>query len=695
MRTTWLSLFRPAQTVRPSWSPLAFLAAYAITAAVAYTMTVGAGGLAVLWVNNGLLAAAILLLPRASAIPLLLVCTLIDGMAALLMGSIPAQAALIAGCDLLESVTAAFLIRQVCGAGLDIHRFSRLWRMTLLAVLPTTLMVGTLGAVLTAQLIDGDLQTIWTAWALGDFLGMMIGAPATLLLARAHRYTVPRQASGLPPLQLITAALLVSATLFHFLPNAPLYLSFPLLLAVLLQLDPPRAILTIAGFAYLSAASTTLGHGPIAAQYSDLSSRILALQTYLASIQFCALVIISVLSQRTRAQNGLQRALSAARAARRDAETAARAKSRFLAVMSHEMRTPLNGISGHVQLLGANRAMPTFTLEPLAAIQASCGVLVSLIDDVLDYSSFEHGQVHLNPGPVSIPAVVERVSALILPLLGDRPIVLRTEIDMPGTFLHSTDESRLAQILFKLLSNAAKFTRRGDITLSVRVRPSLVPGVDDVTFQVTDTGLGISPDNLSLLFRPFSQIDSTPTRPFSGAGLGLAISRSLVELMGGSLTVESTVGMGSSFVMKAPMTRLDRTEVAPSPPETVQGHRLLVVDDHPMNRQIASQMLEAAGFQVDTAENGEDAVTRAGQAPYDAIFMDLHMPIMDGLTACRRIKASGGEEAQTPIIAMTAATSTDDIASCLAAGMVDHIAKPIQLRALIIAANSAIGNRAS
>jgi len=695
VRTTWLSLFRPAQTARPAWWPLAFLAAYVIIAAAAYAMTVGAGGLAVLWINNGLLAAALLLLPRATAIPLALVCALVDFLAALLTGSAPSQAALIASFDFTEAVTAAFLIRQVGGAGLDIQHFSRLWRIILLAALPTTLIIGSLGAALLTRLIGGDFMSVWIAWAGGDFLGMMIGAPAVLLLTRMRRYTTPEILKGAAPMHLVAAALIVAAMLFHFLPTAPLFLSFPLLLAVLLRLDPPRAVLAIAGFAFLTAGSTTMGHGPIAAQYADISSRILALQTYLAAIQFCALAIISVMSERTRAQNGLQRALSAARAARSDAETAARAKSRFLAVMSHEMRTPLNGINGHVQLLGTNRALPAFTLEPLAAIEASCGVLVSLIDDVLDYSSFEHGQVHLNRGAVSIPATVERVSALILPLLGDRPIALRTDIDIPEGILHSADESRLAQVLFKLLSNAAKFTRRGDITLSVRISPSLTPGVDEVTFQVTDTGLGISPDHLSLLFRPFSQIDSTPTRSFSGAGLGLAISRSLVELMGGSLTVESTVGMGSNFIMKAPMTRLDRPEAPPSPAESIHGHRLLVVDDHPMNRQIASQMLEAAGFQVDTAENGADAVRLAGQAVYDAIFMDLHMPVMDGLTACRQIKALGGDEARTPIIAMTAATSMDDIASCLAAGMVDHIAKPIQLRALIIAANSAIENNAA
>jgi len=694
VRTTWHSLFRPAQTVRPVWSPLAFLAAYALIAAAAYAMTVGAGGLAVLWINNGLLAAALLLLPRSSAIPVAVVCTIIDALAALLTGSIPAQAGLIAACDLSESVLAAILIRQVGGAGLDVHRFSRLWRLTVFAVLPATLTFGTVGAILLTRLIGGDFLTTWGVWFGGDFLGMMIGAPAVLLLARARRYTQPSLAQP-STLQLVIVTLAVTAALFHFLPYAPLYLSFPLLLTIVLRVDPPRAILAIAGFAFLAAASTSLGYGPIAQQYADISQRILALQTYLAAVQFCALVIISVLSQRTQAQKGLSRALTAARTARREAETAARSKSRFLAVMSHEMRTPLNGISGHAQLLSANPALPQVSREPLAAIQASCGVLVSLIDDVLDYSGVEGGHLQLTPGPVSIPAVIQRVATLALPLLGDRPIELRLEIDVPADMLHSVDEGRLAQVLFKLLSNAAKFTRRGAITLSATISPSSLPGVDDVTIVVTDTGLGVAPDDLALLFRPFSQVDSTPTRQFSGAGLGLAIARALVGLMGGSLTVESTVGLGSSFTMKVPMTRLDpgATLVVafPSP----EGRHLRVVDDHPMSRQIASRMLEAAGFRVDTAENGEDAVRLAEKTPYDAILMDLHMPVMDGLTACRRIKALGGVAARTPIIAMTAATSTDDIAACLAAGMVDHIAKPIQLATLISAANKAIHDMAA
>lgn len=697
MRTPLRGLFRPAQTERPAWWPLAFFAAYVTIAAAAYAMTLGAGGLAVLWINNGLLAAALLLLPRSSAIPLAVVCAQVDFLAALLTGSAPSQAALIAIFDLTESVAAAFLIRQVGGAGLDIQHFSRLWRVALLAVLPTTLVMGSLGAALLTRLIGGDFVSIWIAWAGGDFLGMMIGAPAVLLLTRMRRYATPEILKGAVPMHLVAAALMVAAMLFHFLPAAPLFLSFPLLLAVLLRLDPPRAVLAIAGFAFLTAGSTTMGHGPIAAQYADISSRILALQTYLAAIQFCALAIISVMSERTRAQTGLSRALSAARAARREAEAAAVAKSRFLAVMSHEMRTPLNGISGHVQLLGAKRALPRSTREPLAAIQASCGVLVSLIDDVLDYSSVGEGQRQrqLNLAPVSIPALVERVVALMPPLLGDRPIALRVEISAPAEPLHSADENRLAQILFKLLSNAAKFTQRGQITLSVAIKSSLVEGVDDVTFCLADTGMGIAPDELPLLFRPFSQIDSTPTRKFSGAGLGLAISRALVEMMGGSLTVESTLGLGSRFTFSLPMRRVDRlepTQAAPAPPLDL---RLLVVDDHPMNRQIASQMLEAAGFKVDTAENGEDAVQRAGQASYHAIFMDLHMPVMDGLEACRLIKALGGAAGRTPIIAMTAATSKDDIAACLAAGMVDHIAKPIQLMTLIAAATKAVPNKAA
>ena len=697
MRTPLRGLFRPDQTARPAWWPLAFFAAYLILAAAAYAMTLGVGGLAVLWVNNGLLAAALLLLPRATAIPLALVCALVDFLAALLTGSAPTQAALIASFDLTEAVTAAFLIRQVGGAGLDIQHFSRLWRAALLAVLPTTLIIGSLGAALLTRLIGGDFVSIWIAWAGGDFLGMMIGAPAVLLLSRMRRYATPDILKGSAPMHLVAAALIVAAMLFHFLPAAPLFLSFPLLLAVLLRLDPPRAVLAIAGFAFLTAGSTTMGHGPIAAQYADISSRILALQTYLAAIQFCALAIISVMSERTRAQNGLSRALSAARTARRAAETAALAKSRFLAVMSHEMRTPLNGISGTVQLLSAKPALPQFALEPLAAIQASCGVLVSLIDDVLDFSSISNGdlQRQLNFGPVSIPIVVERVVALILPVLSDRPISLRVETDAPGEPLHRADESRLTQILFKLLSNAAKFTTRGHITLSVAIRPSEVEGIDDVTIRVTDTGLGIAPEDLPLLFRPFSQIDSTPTRKFSGAGLGLAISRALVEMMGGNLTVESSLGMGSTFTFSAPMARLDGLEPLQADPAPPHELRLLVVDDHPMNRQIASQMLEAAGFKVDTAENGADAVQRVGQASYHAIFMDLHMPVMDGLTACRQIRALGGEVGRTPIIAMTAATSKDDIASCLEAGMVDHIAKPIQLMALIAAATKAVPNRAA
>lgn len=681
-----MGLFRVAQTQRHPLLPAVLLVAYVTSTTVAYVLTRSTGGLAVLWINNGLLAASLLLLPRVPAIQLAILCTIADGLGAAIGGSPPAQAMLIAGCDLIEAFGVAFLVRKVAGARLDMTSLARFRRVALLAVLPTTLAVPTVGSLLSTLMFDADLSALWPVWAGGDVLGMMIGLPGALVLIRFNQFNHGAQAGRIERLAILGVAVVTGTGIFVFSDQPLLYLIFPVGLLLVLRLSPPFSLAGILAFAIVAAGATVSGHGPIAAAAERISDRILWLQLYLASLQFSALVLISVLTQRDRAQNALKRALRTARETRSAAIEAAGAKGRFLAVMSHEMRTPLNGIAGYAQLLGARQDLPEDARDQVRTIGHSSEVLMGLISDVLDYSRAESGGLLMVERPFRLTDLVSQSLDIVRPLLAGRDIELTVDTAGPQDRVYRGDERRLAQVLMNLLGNAVKFTEQGSIRLTIDCRPARAGEADDLVISVADTGIGIPADKLDLLFNPFSQVDVSDRRSFAGAGLGLAISQTLIQRMGGTIGVESREGEGSRFWFAVTLPRCAAAPAATADnPEEVDGRaaRVLVVDDHAVNRQVATLMLDAAGFEVSTAENGALALTAVQAGDFDLVFMDLHMPVMDGLTACRAIRALDGPAAAVPVIAMTAAAMPEDIERCLAAGMSGHIAKPIRQEELL------------
>ncbi len=698
MTRAW-SLFRPAQAPRSLYAAPAFFFFYLVAAGLAYALTHGQGGLATLWINNGLLAAALLLLPRRDAAPLAIACTITDFLCALLSGSPPAQALLISVADLSESILAALLIRRFCGAALDVTILSRLRNLVLFAALPAALIVGTAATAASSLLFAHDFRHVWPAWVGGDALGMVIGAPATLLMARYRRHQTSIEAHWLERVGLVLLLPLMAGFIFLFAPEAMLFLVFPLGLLAILRLNASLAILGVLLFAFVATAATVTGHGPIASSSGDISKQILLLQFYLALAQLSALVLVSVLAERARAQNSLKRALSLSRDARREALAAAGAKGRFLAVMSHEMRTPLNGIAGHAQILDMAQDLPERAREQIRTIRTSCDLLLSLINDVLDYSRTESHQLELSQRPLSLAEIIDQTVKIVEPLLAGRPVRLVTDCAALQNRWHMGDERRLAQVLMNLVGNAIKFTAKGSISIRAEVRPGPGRQMDTVKLSVIDTGIGIDPDHQALLFQPFSQVETGMTRNVQGAGLGLAISRSLIELMEGQIGVVSRPGEGSEFWFSVSLTRTPSRAVKtpavrassgrPRKPTSRGVPQILVVDDHEVNRRVAELMLEAAGFSVATAQNGEEAVQAVREGAFDLVLMDLHMPVKDGLTACREIRALAEPLCQTPIIAMTAAAMPDDIARCRAAGMEEHIAKPIRREDLILSVRRA------
>ncbi len=375
--------------------------------------------------------------------------------------------------------------------------------------------------------------------------------------------------------------------------------------------------------------------------------------------------------------------------AKEAAESSNRAKSSFLANMSHEIRTPMNAIQGMAYLLRLSGITPE-QAERLDSIDAASRHLLAIINDVLDISKIEAGKLELEQVPVNVGDVLAEVGAI----LSTRALAkgLRLEVE-PGDFPQGLqgDPTRLRQALLNYAVNAIKFTERGSVTLRARVMTQDADVVL-VRFEVEDTGIGIAPAALSRLFGAFEQADNSTTRRYGGTGLGLAITRRLAGLMGGEVGVDSVPEQGSRFWFSARLPRSGSAVPAQlSKAEDAQaairlqyaGRRVLVVEDEPVNREVARSLLESAGLCVDTASDGGQAVSMATATDYSAILMDMQMPVVDGIEASRRIRDIDGRS-DTPIIAMTANAFQGDRDRCLAAGMNDFLTKPVDPRLLYL-----------
>ncbi|MGV8930053.1 MAG: response regulator [Brevundimonas sp.] len=663
--------------------------------------SVASFGAVTIWLCTGVLTAALLQLHRRPAFMVLAACFALNLFSNTLRDAPAIFLWLNALLNLGSAILAAALARRVCGAALDLRRSGRLARFVGLAAAPTVVIFGLLAVGILGVQGRPSLSAsvfAFNAYFLAQMLGLLLIVPTLLMLARAHRFRDGAKASRLEASILIALMAAVTMATFWWTAAPIMFLSFLPMMLIAVRLQPNWTAAALILLAIISGAATLTGHGPVfltrlepdpaLADVTPMLRRVGVYNLFVLALVATALPVSTVMTERRRLESRLRARTLAAQGARRRAEDAAAARSRFLAMMSHEMRTPLNGVAGFADLLAGRADLDAEAVRHARQIRASSDGLLTLVEDILD---FARGDDALTNEPLDLAAAVHETVTSSLAAVKARGLELTVDDRLPVQGRFIADRRALRQALHPLVANAVKFTERGEVVVR------LDRAADGVCIRVSDTGCGIEPSVLPDLFEAFAQGDASIRRNHSGAGLGLALAARHVRRMGGRIDVDSRVGEGSTFILHLPFERaadaVEETQVeatAASDEEAGHDPRVLVVDDHPVNREVARILLEAFGCDVVEVCDGQEAVDAVARETFDLVLMDVRMPNMDGLEATRRIRAMPGAEGTLSIVAMTADAMPEDVTRCLAAGMNAHMAKPINQAGLLSMVNRAL-----
>ncbi|WP_292026645.1 hybrid sensor histidine kinase/response regulator [Brevundimonas sp. UBA2416] len=659
------------------------------------------------WLSNGILAAALLQLHRRPAVAVMTACLTINLFSNVIRGDVGMLLWLNALLNMGEAFLCAFLARRVCGAALDMRRPKRLLTFAAYSAVPAVAVTAAIGFGLVLALTGAGLNTaavfgIYSFFII-ELLGLLLVTPVLLLVARAHRFKGMTRAGTPEAVGLFALMLVVTTVVFWQKDLSVAYLTFPPMLLICLRLSPTKTAAALILLAGITGAATLTGHGPVHLTrlaevpglegVSPMLRRLGIYNLYLLAMVATVLPISTVMTERRRLETRLRARTLAAQEARRKAEDAAAARSRFLAMMSHEMRTPLNGVAGFADVLASRPGLDADAVRQARLIRESSDGLLMLVEDILD---FARGDDALTTEALDLVAVARETATASLAAAQARGLKLRIDDRLPVQARFIADRRVLRQALHPLIANAVKFTEQGEVVVR------LDRAGDGVCIRVSDTGCGIEPSFLPELFEAFAQGDASIRRNHSGAGLGLALAARQVRRMGGQIDVDSRVGEGSTFILKLPFdraadvvedVRLVEEVAAPAAAPAEESGRapcVLVVDDHPVNREVARIMLEAFGCEVVEVCDGQQALDAVAEQPFDLVLMDVRMPNMDGLEATRRIRSIPGTGEPLSIVAMTADAMPEDVARCLAAGMNAHMAKPINQAGLLSMVNRAL-----